>query len=339
MSVYIIAEAGVNHNGDSECAKKLIQIAKNAGCDCVKFQCFSADKIVTKTAEKAKYQIENTCNDDSQYEMLKKLELSQEVFEELKEYCDDIGIDFLVTPFDEESVDLLEKVGVSSYKVSSGEITNKPLLQYIAQKGKRILLSTGMSTLEEVERAIGWIREMNNKDIVLFHCTSNYPAPYEYVNMKAMLTLVKEFSYPVGYSDHTEGIEITLMAVAYGATIIEKHFTYDKSAEGPDHKASLDPEELKKMVEAIRHIEAAVGDGIKQPMETELSTRTVARKSLVWKKDKQAGDIVEFDDICCKRPGTGISPDKLECIIGKKVTCSCKEDELVNWNDIGGEGE
>lgn len=339
MAVYIIAEAGVNHNGDIRIAKRLIDIAKEAGCDCVKFQTFSADKIVTRKAKKARYQIENTQNENSQYEMLKKLELSYEEFAELKKYCDNLGIDFLSTPFDEEAVDLLEKIGVDAYKIPSGEITNKPLLQYIAQKKKKILLSTGMSTLEEVKKAVNWIEVMGNKQIVLFHCTSNYPAPFSSVNMKAMLTLRDEFGYPVGYSDHTKGIEIALMSVAYGATVVEKHFTYDRNAEGPDHKASLEPDELKQMVESIRHIEQAMGTGKKMPSDSELSTREVARKSLVWKRNKVIGEVICLEDICCKRPGTGICPEKIDEIVGKIVRRPCREDELVSWNDVYGESK
>ena len=337
MAVYIIAEAGVNHNGDIETAKRLVDIAKNAGCDCVKFQTFSADKIVTKNAERAKYQIENTQNADSQYEMLKKLELSYNDFFELKTYCDKVKIDFLSTPFDEDAVDILEKIGVDAYKIPSGEITNKPLLQYIARKNKQVLLSTGMSTLEEVRKDIQWIEEMENNKIILFHCTSNYPAPYSSVNMKAMLTLKDEFGYPVGYSDHTRGIEIALMSVAYGAVVVEKHFTYDRNAEGPDHKASLEPSELKCMVESIRHIEEAIGSGEKKPSDSELSTREVARKSLVWKNNKIAGDIITREDICCKRPGTGICPEKIDEIVGRTVARTCKEDVLISWKDMIGE--
>lgn len=336
MSVYIIAEAGVNHNGSLERAKELVCIAKKSGCDCVKFQSFSADKIVTKKAKKAKYQIENTNNDDSQYKMLKKLELSKDDFFELKKHCDELKIDFLSTPFDEEAVDMLEDLEVDAYKISSGDITNKPLLQYIANKGRKILLSTGMSTLEEVKKAVEWIEEAGNKNIVLFHCTSNYPAPYDSVNMKAMLTLREKFGYPIGYSDHTAGIEISLMSVAYGASIVEKHFTYDKKADGPDHKASLSPKELEDMVKSIRHIEEAVGEGKKIPTETELSTREVARKSLVWKKTKIPGEIVTREDICCKRPGNGICPEKLDDIIGLKITKKCEEDNLVEMEDFEG---
>lgn len=334
MSVYIIAEAGVNHDGSLERAKELVRIAKDSGCDCVKFQSFSADKIVTRKAKKAKYQIKNTNNNDSQYAMLKKLELSKTEFFELKKYCDELKIDFLSTPFDEEAVDMLEELGVDTYKVSSGDITNKPLLQYIAAKGRKILLSTGMSTLEEVEKSVQWIEEVGNSDIVLFHCTSNYPASYDSVNMEAMLTLKHRFGYPVGYSDHTVGIEISLMSVAYGATVIEKHFTYNKEAGGPDHKASLNPIELKELVKSVRHIEAAMGTGDKVPSETEFSTREVARKSLVWKKNKNPGEIIKKDDICCKRPGNGIPPEKLDEFIGLRVTKKCEEDTLIKIEDF-----
>ena len=337
MGVYIIAEAGVNHNGDINLAKKLVDIAKDAGCDCVKFQTFSADKIVTKQAKKAEYQIANTKNDDSQYEMLKKLELTYDEFNELKRYCDEIGIDFLSTPFDEEAADLLESIGVDAYKIPSGEITNKPLLQYVAKKNKKMLVSTGMCTLEEVEKAVQWIKETGNDDIVLFHCTSNYPAPFDAVNMEAMLTLEREFGYPIGYSDHTKGIEISLMSVAYGATVVEKHFTYDRNADGPDHKASLEPDELALMVESIRHIEMAKGDGEKKPTETELSTRTVARKSLVWSRQMIVGEVVKKEDLRCKRPGTGIAPELLDAMVGRTILKECNEDSLVVWDDVDGD--
>lgn len=331
---YIIAEAGVNHNGDVNIARELIRIAKRAGCDCVKFQVFSAEKIVTHTASKARYQVENTQSDDTQFNMLKKLELGFDDFKMLKAYCDENKIDFLATPFDEDAVDLLENLGVNAYKVSSGDITNKPLLQYIACKKKKILLSTGMSTLEEVSKAVQWINETGNNDIVLFHCTSNYPAAYSSVNMEAMNTLKKEFRYPVGYSDHTPGIEIPLMAVAYGAEVIEKHFTYDKTAEGPDHKASLNPEELEEMVRTIRNVEIAVGTGEKRPTDEEMETRKAARKSLVWKKDISAGTVVQIGDLCCKRPGDGIPPENMESMIGKVAVIDCKADTLVSWMDV-----
>lgn len=334
MATYIIAEAGVNHNGSIDIAKKLAKMAKEAGCDCIKFQVFNAEKLVTRTASKAKYQIENTRNNDTQFEMLKKLELREEQFVDLKKYCDDLEIDFLATPFDEEAVDLLEMLGVTAYKISSGDITNKPLLEYIAKKKKKVLLSTGMSTMEEVRKAVEWIRGSGNDQITLFHCTSNYPAPYDSVNMRAMQTLRTELGYPVGYSDHTEGIEVPLLAVAYGAEVIEKHFTYDKNAEGPDHRASLDFNELIQMVKAIRHIEVAMGNGEKKPSDSELSTRDVARKSLVWKRSVKAGTIITNDDICCKRPGNGIMPERQEELIGKTAAVDCTADTVIQWNEL-----
>lgn len=332
--VYIIAEAGVNHNGDVNKAKELVDIAKKAGVNCIKFQTFKAEKIVTRNAKKADYQVENTKNNDSQFEMLKKLELSDDEFRELKDYCDSVGIDFLSTPFDEEAVDLLENLGVNAYKIPSGEITNKPLIQYIASKKKRMMVSTGMCTLSEVQDAVQWIEETGNRDITLFHCTSNYPAPYDAVNMKAMWTLRDTFPYPVGYSDHTQGIEIPVMAVAMGASVIEKHFTYDVNAEGPDHKASLSPEDLQQMVREIRHVEKAFGDGEKVPTEAELSTRVAARKSLVYARDLKPGDTISREDICCKRPGNGIQPAEIESFIGKKISVSVKRDTLAKWEDI-----
>ena len=334
MSVYIIAEAGVNHNGDIRLAKHLVDCAKNAGCNCVKFQTFKADKLVTKEACKADYQIQNTNNLDSQMQMLKELELTYEEFKELKEYCTQKDIDFLSSPFDEESVDMLDELGVNAFKIPSGEITNKPLLQYIAQKHKRILLSTGMCTMEEVKQAVDWIKQKENQDIVLFHCTSNYPAAFSSVNMNALRAIKDYFGYAVGYSDHTNGIEIPLMAVAYGAQYIEKHFTFDKSAIGPDHKASLDPQELSKMVIAIRNIEAAFGDGIKRPTPEELSTRKIARKSLVWSRDMKKGQVIGWNDICCKRPGTGILPEKKNDFIGKIVSRDCTADRLIMEEDV-----
>lgn len=335
MSVYIIAEVGVNHNGSVEIAKKLIHAAKESGCDCVKFQTFKAEDLVTNSAPKAAYQIENTKNsNETQYDMLKKLELSFQEFNELKIYCDELGIDFLSTPFDEKSVDLLEKINVGQYKLSSGDLTNKPLLEYIAKKNKRILLSTGMADLNEVIEAVNWIREAGNEDIVLFHCTSNYPAPFESVNMNAMLTLKEELCLPVGYSDHTSGIEVSLMAVSMGATIIEKHFTLDKEMEGPDHKASITPKEMKNMVSCIRNIEKAFGSYEKKPSEHELQTQKVARKSLVYANDLKKGDVIKRENLICKRPGTGIQPKYLEQFIGQKTNKDCRKNTLVSDTDF-----
>ena len=334
MAVYIIGEAGVNHNGNLETAKRLVLCAKNAGCDCVKFQTFKAEKIVTQTAPMAKYQEQNTGRKESQYEMLKKLELSYNQFQELYQYCQDVGIDFLSSPFDEESADFLDSLGISAFKISSGEITNKLLLEHIAKKGKKIYLSTGMSDIDEVENAVSWIRAMGNKNIVLFHCTSNYPAAYESVNMNAMLTIKKKFLCPIGYSDHTAGIEIPILAVALGAQVIEKHFTYDKNAEGPDHKASLSPDELKAMVKSIRHVEVALGNGTKKPSKEELVTRQLVRKSLAWKNSLPKDHIVTPEDICCLRPGDGLPPMEYEHIIGKITVKNCIQNTLVSMEDV-----
>lgn len=323
---YIIAEAGVNHNGDINLAYKLIDAAKEVGVDCIKFQTFKTENLVTKTAKKAEYQVENTKNNDSQFAMLKKLELSYDDFKSLKEYCDKIDIEFMSTPFDNDSVNLLEKLNMKTYKISSGDITNKPFLEYVASKNKPIILSTGMCTMDEVQEAVSWIEKAGNKQITLLHCTSNYPTPYSDVNMNAMITLDKAFPYPTGYSDHTKGIIIPIMAVSMGATVIEKHFTLDKNMEGPDHKASLDVNELREMVKAIRDIESAKGSGEKQPAESELSTREVARKSIVAAREIKKGHVITREDICLKRPGDGILPKEIDKIIGKTAVTNISED-------------
>lgn len=332
-NVFIIAEAGVNHNGDIRIAKQLVDEAKAAKVDAIKFQSFNASKLVTKNAPKAEYQKKNTGN-GNQYNMLKKLELSIENHIELKNYCDKKSIMFLSTPFDEESVDLLEKIGVSLYKVSSGDLTNIPLLQYIASKNKPIILSTGMANLGEIEDAIEAIKETSNIEIKLLHCTSNYPTKYEDVNLKAMNTLKNAFNLEVGYSDHTNGIEIPIAAVAMGAKIIEKHFTIDKKMEGPDHKASLDPLELKEMVSSIRNIEQAFGDGIKKCNKSEENTRKIARKSIVLCKPIKKGQIIERSCLTCKRPGDGISPKYINKIIGKIANIDMEKEYSIRWEDV-----
>lgn len=334
MKVYIIAEAGVNHNGSLELAKQLVDQAAECGCDCIKFQTFKTENLVTKSAKKAEYQVANTHNEDSQFSMLKKLELSFHAFKELKDYCEKKQIDFMSTPFDYESVDLLEELDVKVYKMSSGDITNKQLLQYVAKKGKPMIISTGMCTLDEVDEAVSWIEECGNKNITILHCTSNYPAPYDEVNMNAMLTLRDRYPYPAGYSDHTKGIEIPIMAVSMGAVVIEKHFTLDNNMEGPDHKASLNVDDLKMMVSSIRHIEKAFGDGNKVPSQSELSTREVARKSIVVNRDIKAGSVISNADLSLKRPGTGILPKFLDDLIGKRVKRELKADEMLAWEDV-----
>lgn len=328
--VYIIAEAGVNHNGDITKALFLVDEAKKAGADAVKFQTFIAAQLVSKEAKMADYQKENIGKETSQLDMIKQLELSFADFVMIKEYCDKVKIQFLSTPFDLESVVFLDSI-VPFFKIGSGEITNYPFLKHVAKKKKPIVLSTGMSTLAEIEKALEVIDKEGCSDIVLLHCTTNYPCPYDEVNLQAMLTLRDAFKLPVGYSDHTIGIEVPVAAVTMGAKVIEKHFTLNKNLPGPDHKASLDPQELSEMVKAIRNIESAFGDGIKKPNQSELEVMSVARKSLVAAKDLKAGEIVKESDIAIKRPGNGIKPEFLNIIIGKKMLRDLDEDELLSW--------
>ena len=307
MRTFIIAEAGVNHNGNMDTAIKLIDMAKKAGADAIKFQTFKSERLVTRSTPKAKYQKANTGSGESQLEMLKRLELTSDNFKRLFSYCRKKNIIFMSTPFDEKSADMLDRLGMGIFKIPSGEITNKPLIQHIAGKNKPVILSTGMSYLSEVEKAVRWIYEIWNKSgfnqqLTLLHCVSNYPAHAADVNLYAMNTLKAAFGLSVGYSDHTLGIEIPIAAVAIGAKVIEKHFTLDKNMKGPDHKASLEPDELKAMVKAIRNVEKAMGDGIKRPTEKEDETRIIARRSLVAKRDIKKGDVINSGDIIIKRP-------------------------------------
>lgn len=325
---FIIAEAGVNHNGDLDIAKKLVDEAFRAGADAIKFQSFKAENLVTKAAQKAEYQ-KKTTGSGSQYEMLKKLELSYGDHIILKKYCEEKGIMFISTPFDFECVDLLEKLEIPLYKVSSGDLTNIPFLKYIAKLNKPIILSTGMANLAEVELAVEAIKACNNGKVTLLHCTSNYPTAYVDVNLNAMITLKDAFKLPVGYSDHTTGIEIPIAAVAMGARVIEKHFTLDKCMEGPDHKASLNPEELKKMVESIRNIEKAFGDGIKKCNRSEENIKKTARKSIVASKRINLGEIISYENITFKRPGNALSPIFADEIIGKISICNIEKDEAI----------
>jgi len=330
---FIIAEAGVNHNGSVELAKKLIDAAKDAGADAVKFQTFKAESVVVKDAQKAEYQKETT-GEGSQYEMIKKLELTEEDFRELADYAKEKDIMFLSSPFDKESVDLLHELDVPAFKVGSGEITNLPLLRYIAKKGKPIILSTGMSTLGEIEEALDVIRSEGVEDIILLHCVSNYPARIEDVNLRALGTLKQAFKLPVGFSDHTLGITAPIAAVALGACVIEKHFTLDRNLPGPDHKASLEPEELKEMAKAIREVEKALGNGIKKPTKEEEEIKKVARRSIVAKVDISKGAIITEDMLDVKRPGTGIEPKYLKFIIGRKTKEDIKKDEIISLKMI-----
>lgn len=331
--VFIIAEAGVNHNGDIEIAKKLIDAACIAKVDAVKFQTFKAENLVTTYAEKAKYQKETT-GDGNQFEMLKKLELSYKDHFILKKYCENKGIMFMSTPFDFESVDLLEKLDVSLYKISSGDLTNIPFLKYIAKANKPMIVSTGMSNLQEVGSAVRAIKDNGNNKISLLHCTSNYPTAYEDVNLNAMITLKNEFKLPVGYSDHTKGIEIPIAAVAMGARIIEKHFTLDKNMEGPDHKASLTPQELNQMVFSIRNIEKALGTGIKECNKAEENTKKIARKSIVASKGIKGGEIITYSNIAFKRPGGGLEPYFVDKVIGKVAVHDIDIDGFITFSNV-----
>lgn len=330
---FIIAEAGVNHNGSIELAKQLVDAAVDAGVDAVKFQTFKAEGVVTKNATRASYQIRNTGDDETQQEMLRRYELKYADFIELKEYCDKKGIIFLSTPHSIDAIDFLEDL-VPAYKFGSGDLTNIPILEYSAKKGKPMILGTGMATMDEIKVALKAIHNQGNKDVVMLHCTSNYPCPLEEVNLRAMQTMQQELDCLVGYSDHTLGIIVTVMAVAMGACVIEKHFTLDMNLPGPDHKASLEPNELKEMVNAIRSAEKALGSGLKIPTESEKETMKVARKSIIAKRDIQKGVKIDLDMLEIKRPGIGIEPKYILKIIGKKTKREIKEDFLLSWEDI-----
>jgi len=328
MSVYIIAEAGVNHNGSFDIACKLVDAAKKAGVDCVKFQTFKSENLVSRNASKADYQ-KATTGDSSQQDMLRQLELSYDEFIKLKEYCDKVGVRFLSTPFDFESIDFLNTIDMPFWKIPSGEVTNLPYLMALAKTGKPIVMSTGMCEMDEIEAAIKVLKENGASEIKLLHCNTEYPTPFEDVNLKAMDTMRERFGVEVGYSDHTKGIEVTIAAVALGATIIEKHFTLDRNMEGPDHRASLEPEELAAMVSGIRNIEKAIGLGDKTASPSERKNKAVARKSIVAKTDIKKGERFTEENITVKRPGSGINPMRWFEILGKEAVRDFKEDELI----------
>ena len=332
--VFIVAEAGVNHNGDLALARRLVDAAAEAGADAVKFQTFRAKALASRYAPKAGYQRETTGPGESQRELLGRLELTLDHHLELRDRCTKRGIVFFSAPFDEASADLLESVGVALFKVPSGEITNLPLLRHVASKGRPLILSTGMSTLAEVEAAVATLRAAGDPPLALLHCLSAYPAPPEEMNLRAMDTLREHFSCPVGLSDHTLGIEIALAAVARGAVIVEKHLTLGKELSGPDHQASLDPDEFAALVRAVRLVEAALGDGIKRPMPSEDDTRAVARKSLVAVRRILAGERLTADLVALKRPGTGISPAELDRALGRRVTRELAPDEVIDWGAL-----
>lgn len=333
-SCFIIAEAGVNHNGDINLAKKLIDVAKEAGADAVKFQTFKSEKLVTGYAKMAKYQKDNIGEEESQFNMLKKLELSYDNFFELKKYCDEKDIIFMSTPFDIESSDFLNSIGMEAFKISSGDLTNMPLLEHIAEFKKPIILSSGMAVLGEIEDAVICLRNKGVEDLGVLHCTSNYPATLESVNLKAMNTIKTAFNIIGGYSDHTKGITIPIASVALGADIVEKHFTLDKNMEGPDHKASLSPNELKKMVKAIRDVEVSLGNGLKIFNNSEINTMQVARKSIVSSLGLKKGEVIQLKDMDYKRPGDGLSPKYYKDLIGKKVNRDIQKDEQITFSDI-----
>lgn len=329
----IIAEAGVNHNGSIELAKQLVLKAKEAGVDYIKFQTFKASKLVTKEAKQAEYQQKNIGKEgDNQYQMLKKLELSPEEHEILIDHCHQLGIKFFSTAFDFDSMDYLHSLNLGLWKIPSGEVTNYPFLKRIAQYNEKTILSTGMCDMGDVRAAVNALYKngLSKENLILLHCNTEYPTPFEDVNLKAMDALRKEFGVEVGYSDHTKGIEVPIAAVALGATVIEKHFTLDRTLPGPDHKASLEPVELKAMVSAIRNIEHAVGgDGTKHVSESERKNIAIARKSIVAAKDIKAGEVFTEENITVKRPGSGISPMRWEEVLGMKAKRDFFEDELI----------
>ncbi len=331
MSVFIIAEAGVNHNGSLDLAKKLIDVASFAGADAVKFQTFKANNIATKKTLKAKYQKKTTDIDESHFDMLKKLELSIEMHKKLISYCRSKKIIFLSSPFDHESIDLLKDLGLQIFKIPSGEITNLPYLRYIGSLNKKLILSTGMSNIDEVRNALNVLINSGTKksNITILHANTEYPTPFEDVNLKAMLTIANTFNVNYGYSDHTSGIDVSIAAVAIGANCIEKHFTLDSNMNGPDHKASLEPHELKAMVKSIRNIELALGNGIKKPSKSELSNLKIVRKSIVSKLAIKKGEIFSEKNLTVKRPGSGIDPMRWDELIGTKSKKNYKEDELI----------
>ena len=332
MKVLIIAEAGVNHNGDINVAKKLIDVAADAGADLVKFQTFSADRLVTESASKADYQKLATDNVESQHTMLRKLELTEAMHHELIAHCALREIGFFSTGFGIESINLLVSFGQELFKIPSGEITNLPYLRHIGHFGKRVILSTGMSNMDEIEAALSVLEKAGTprRNITVLHCTTAYPVNMSDVNLFAMQSIQERFKVAVGYSDHTLGIEIPIAAVALGATVIEKHFTVDRNLPGPDHKASLEPGELKSMVDGIRNVEVALGDGIKRLMPGEIGNRDIARKSIVTCQSVKAGDVFSAENLTTKRPGTGISPMEWDNILGRKAGRDYATDELID---------
>ena len=332
--VLVIAEIGCNHNGDKQIAKRLIKAAAESGADVAKFQTFNPDELLTIDAPKALYQIKATGTKESQFERLNRVKLNKEDHKELRDYCEKSNIIFCSSPFDHQSVDLLHELEVPFFKVASGEITNLPLLEHISSYGKPIILSTGMANLGEIEDAINVIGEENRGNIILTHCLSNYPADWVETNLRAIQTLRDAFHLPVGFSDHTEGIELSLVAVGMGAVVIEKHITLDRNMEGGDHKASLEPYEFKELVQKIRRLEIALGDGIKKCMSSEENVKKIARKSIVAGRNINKGDIINSNNLAVKRPGTGLHPKYLKSIINYVSKDTIKKDQLIQWHNI-----
>lgn len=330
MSIRIIAEAGVNHNGSLALAKQMVAQAKVVGADYIKFQTFQPKQLVSRFAQKAEYQKETTGSGESQLQMLSRLALSQADFRELKEECARIGIGFLSTPFDMESIDFLDELGVDFWKIPSGEITNLPYLIRLAHTGREIVMSTGMCETQEIRQALHWLRQEGAGAVTLLHCNTQYPTPMQDVNLRVMQELGDQFGLPVGYSDHTQGIEVPVAAAALGATVIEKHFTLDQTMEGPDHRASLSPDELRAMVCAVRNIEAALGTSHKHVTASEAANRAVARKSIVAARDIRRGEVLGADNLAVKRPGNGISPMRWFEIMGKTADRDYAADELIS---------
>ncbi len=336
---FIIAEAGVNHNGEMQLAHELIDAAVKIGADVVKFQSFVSEELVSSETPKAEYQINTTGGENGQYKMLKSLELTADNHAELKKHCTEAGILYLCTPYENLSVDMLDEMDVAAFKIASTDTTNIPFLKYIASKGRPVILSTGMSTLEEVEQAVDALSTAGlDGQIIILHCTAEYPAPINEVNLRAILTMQQVFSCPVGFSDHTPDLGASPWAVALGACVIEKHFTLDRNMSGPDHLASLEPDEFADLVRTVRQVEASLGDGVKQPMPCELKNKLVMQKSLVARHTICAGETITADKLTCKRPATGLSPSLFDRVVGKSAAVDIKKDELltldkVNWQD------
>jgi N,N'-diacetyllegionaminate synthase len=334
LPCFIIAEAGVNHNGDVGMAHEMIDAAADAGVDAIKFQTFDPDQVAAPAASKADYQVETTGEAGSQLDMLRQLVLPRDAYRELMRHAEARALIFLSTPFDDASADFLQELGLPAFKVSSGDVTNHPFLEHLARMGLPVLLSTGMSTLQEVSRAVEAIRAAGSPPLALFHCVSNYPASPADCNLRAMETMRAAFNVPVGWSDHTDGMDISITAVALGANLLEKHFTLDRNLPGPDHRASLEPDELRAMVDAIRRVEASLGDGVKQPTLSEIPIAAIGRRSLYWRSTLPADSIVSQDDFTSLRPATGISPADQSSLLGKRLSRPVHSGDMVTPDDF-----